>query len=132
MRNKLRRKYQRKLNKIVKNINKSIEEDSLWNGRFVFHIMATDFERFSDGSGGMLYTIIRGYDKKSKVYKDYILQYAPFLPFAQANIWRIVNKFITEDTDTWHNGNNPYKEVKIDYRKIKIDKNIWSLKYYPY
>lgn len=132
MRNKLRKKYQRKLNKVVRDINKSIEEDTLWNGRFVFHIMVTNFERFSDNSGGILYTIIRGYDKKSKAYKDYKLQYAPFLPFSQANIWLTANKFITEDTDTWYNGNDPYKEAKIDYTKIKTDENIWSFKYYPF
>ena len=132
MKNKLRKKYQRKLNKVVRDINKSIEEDTLWNGRFVFHIMVTNFERFSDNSGGMLHTIIRGYDKKSKVYKDYRLQYVPFLRLAKADVWQIANRFITEDTDTWHNGNNPYKEAKIDYTKIKIDDNIWSFKYYPY
>ena len=131
MRDKLRKEYQHKLNKLIKEVNKTIENDSLWNGRFVFHIMVTDFERFSDNSGGMLYTIIRGYDKKSKMYKDYDLQYAPYLPFAHVDIWSTVNKFITKDTDTWYNGNNPYKD-KIDYTKIKIDDNLWSFKYYPY
>ena len=131
MRDKLRKEYQHKLNKLIKEVNKAIENDSLWNGRFVFHIMVTDFERFSDNSGGMLYTIIRGYDKKSKMYKDYDLQYAPYLSFAHVDIWSTVNNFITKDTDTWYNGNNPYKD-KTDYTKIKIDDNLWNFKYYPY
>lgn len=131
MRDKLRKEYQHKLNKLIKEVNKTIENDSLWNGRFVFHIMVTDFERFSDNSGGLLYVVIRGYDKKTKVYKDYALSYAPYLSFTDFDILKIANKFITEDTDTWKDGNNPYNE-KMDYTKIKINDNVWSFKYYPY
>lgn len=130
MRDKLRKEYQHKLNKLIRELNKAIENDFLWNGRFVFHIMVTDFERFSDNSGGLLYAIIRGYDKKTKVYKDYTLSYAPYLNFTDFDILKIANKFITEDTDTWKKGNNPYNE-KIDYTKVKIDNRIWSFKYYP-
>ena len=130
MRDKLRKKYQHKLNKLIKELNKAIESDSLWNGRFVFHIMDSDFERFKDGSGGLLYVIIRGYDKKTEIYKDYTLSYAPYLNFTDFDILKIANKFITKDTDTWKNGNNPYNE-KIDYTKVKIDNRVWSFKYYP-
>lgn len=131
MRDKLRKEYQHKLNKLIKEVNKAIENDSLWNGRFVFHIMDSAFERFEDGSGGILHVVIRGYDKKTKVYKDYTLNYAPYFNFIKFNILDIANKFITEDTNTWKNGNNPYNE-KMDYTKIKINDNVWSFKYYPY
>lgn len=131
MRDKLRKKYQHKLNKLIKEMNKTIENDSLWNGRFIFHIMASHFERFKDGSGGLLYVAIRGYDKKDGYYKDYTLEYAPYLSFIHFDIWKIANKFITEDTDAWKNDNNPYND-KIDYTKVKIDNKIWNFKYYPY
>ena len=52
MRNKLRKNYQRKLNKIIKNINKNIENDELWNGRFIFFQHSAEFEIFPDKSGG--------------------------------------------------------------------------------
>ena len=132
MRDKLRKKYQHKLNKLIEEMNKAIENDSLWNGRFIFHIMDSAFERFKDGSGGILYVVIRGYDKKTKVYQDYTLSYAPHLNFTKLDILEIVNKFITEDTDTWKKDNNPYKDEKIDYTKVKIDNKVWSFKYYPY
>lgn len=132
MRDKLRKKYQSKLNKLIKELNETIENDPLWNGRFVFHIMYSDFERFKDGSGGLLYVIIRGYDKKSGYYKDYTLEYAPYLKFAKYDIWEISNNFITKDTNVWKNGNNPYDDNKIDYTKVKIDNKIWNFKYYPY
>ena len=132
MRDKLRKKYQHKLNKLIRELNKEIENDSLWNGRFVFHIINSNFERFEDGSGGLLYAIIRGYDKKTKYYKDYSLDYVPHLFFTGFNVWKIGNRFITNDTDTWKNGNNPYNDKKIDYTKIKVNDNLWNLKYYPY
>lgn len=132
MRDKLRKKYQHKLNKLVRELNKSIENDFLWNGRFVFHIINSNFERFEDGSGGLLYATIRGYDKKTKYYKDYGIDYVPNLSFTGFTVWKIGNRFIANDTDTWQNGNNPYKDEKIDYTKIEIDDNLWNLKYYPY
>ena len=133
MKNKLRKIYQHGINGLVKNLNEAIEEDPLWNGRFVFHIMDSQFERFEDGSGGLLYVTIRGYDKKTKVYKDYSMQYAPYLKkHSNYDLWRISCKFITEDTDTWKNDNNPYDDERIDYTKIKIDNNLWSFKYYPF
>lgn len=132
MRDKLRKRYQHKINRLVKDLNKSIEEDSLWNGRFVFHIINTDFERFSDGSGGMLYVVIRGYDKKTNFYKDYSMDYAPYLKLSKSTLWGMANKFITEDSDTWTKGNNPYKEEKINYTKIKMNEDIWNLKKYPF
>ena len=132
MRDKLRKRYQHKINKLVKDLNKSIEEDNLWNGRFVFHIIDTDFERFSDGSGGMLYVVIRGYDKKTDFYRDYTMGYAPYLELIRSTLWEIANKFITEDTDTWKNGNNPYNDKEIDYTKIKMNEDIWNLKKYSF
>ena len=132
MSDKLRKKYQISANKLVKEVNKIIEADFLWNGRFVFHIMDSNFERFKDGSGGILYVVLRGYDKKTKYYKDYTLDYAPYFQFIEWDIWQITNKFITEDTDTWKKDNNPFNDNKIDYTKVKIDDNIWNFKYYPY
>ncbi|HAH17790.1 MAG TPA: hypothetical protein DCL29_02070 [Eubacterium sp.] len=101
MRNKLRKKYQKRVNKLIKEVNKSIKEDPLWNGRFVFHIMDSYFERFEDGSGGLLYVVVRGYDKKDEYHKDYTLEYIPYLRLgAKYDIWQIANNFITKDTDT--------------------------------
>ena len=65
MKDKLRKGYQRKLNHLIKTVNKELECDDLFNGRFVFHIMTTELEKFEDKSGGMLHCIIRGYDKKT-------------------------------------------------------------------
>lgn len=130
MKNKLRRSYQRKLNKVVKDMNENIANDYLWKGRFVFHIMATEFERFPDGSGGLLHAIIRGYDKAEGYYKDYIIEYAPWLLYSDVEVWRIGNDFITKDSSGTYRNGNPFKDKDNipDYTKVKVHKDIWNLK----
>ena len=71
MKNKRRKAYQCKLNKEIKMVNKGIESDSLWKGRFKFFQRESNYENFEDNSGGILYATIRGYDKKTGYYKDF-------------------------------------------------------------
>lgn len=65
--NKLRRTYQRKLNKLIKEVNKNIANDNLWRGRFEIRQKDAWFEKFEDGSGGILFTVLRLYDKNSAI-----------------------------------------------------------------
>ena len=51
----------------------------LWRGRFVFIQMRADWYEFEDKSGGELRVIIRAYDRRTGYYKDYIMDYAPWL-----------------------------------------------------
>ena len=96
MKNKLRKQYQRKFNKLVRKVNLNLANDSLWKGRFIFRQTDASFEEFEDHSGGILYVRIRGYDKSTSFYKDFLLDYAPYL--LDYHLWRIVNDFIVEDT----------------------------------
>ena len=48
MKYKMRKAYQRKLNKCIRALNKNIENDDLWRGRFVFLQMRTDWYEFED------------------------------------------------------------------------------------
>ena len=120
MRFKKRKVYQKELNKVIKEINKSIETDWLWLGRFVIHQMDAYWEEFEDGSGGILHTVIRIIDKKTGFYKDYIFKYAKFMHASCVNdLYGIVNKCIIDDMRVWEIGEDPYKEAgKVDYTKI--------------
>ena len=123
MRNKLRKNYQRKLNKIIKNINKNIENDELWNGRFIFFQHSAEFEIFPDKSGGLLYVIIRAYDKKTGYYKDYFCDYAPYLDLFYGRIsLDVVNHFIVEDLKVWGEEIDP-RDDKTKYYNKKVDIN---------
>ena len=116
----MRVKYQKAFNKLMKKFNKNIENNKLFKGRFVVHQMYSDFDRFDDNSGGLLYTVIRFIDKKTGYYKDYDLVYAPYLN--SYKFWELSNIFITEEAKVWEYS-NPYKD-NTDYRKVKIE-NIW-------
>ena len=93
---KMRKRYQRALNRDIKALNKNIAQDNLWRGRFYFFQKMMWWEEFEDGSGGILHAFIRGYDKATGYYRDYSLEYAPFLSFNQYHIWRMGNDFITD------------------------------------
>ena len=118
----MRVKYQKAFNKLMKKFNKNIENNKLFKGRFVVHQMYSDFDKFDDNSGGLLCVIIRFVDKKTNYYKDYSFAYAPYL--TNYRFWEYGNQFITEDAKVYEY-NNPYKD-NTDYRKIKINEDIWA------
>ena len=50
MKYKMRKAYQRKLNMHIRALNKNIENDDLWRGRFVFLQMRADWYECEDKS----------------------------------------------------------------------------------
>jgi hypothetical protein len=128
MMDKMRRNYQRKLNRKIKELNRAIEEDELWKGRFVARQIKAQWEKFSDGSGGVLHVIIRMYDKKTGYYKDYLLDYAPYFRTINWNIsMEIANKFIVDDLKIWEY-EEPY-EIIEDYTNIAVKDNVFKKKF---
>lgn len=117
---KFRRKYQKQFNKLIKKTNNAIIEDDLWLGRVEVRQIRSRFEFFSDGSGGILHTVLRCIDKKTRQYKDYCLEYAPWMHTINWKIsMDILNTFFVEDLDVWRT-ENPRKEIQ-DWTKIPID-----------
>lgn len=120
MKNKMRKATQRELTSFLRTANKLLEKDNLWRGRFVVRQIMSDWEQFDDNSGGLLWSVIRVYDKKTGDYRDYTLESLKGLHFTFSHLMcQIINKFITEDSDTWYI-EDPYKD-KTDYNKIKVD-----------
>ena len=121
MRDKMRKKYQSGLNKKIRTLNKSCENDELWLGRFVFYQKDCHWKRFEDGSGGILTAFIRAYDKKTGVYKDYRLEYAPYYLTINWHIsMDIANDFIVNVIDVWAEDPGPRESIQ-DWRKVKIN-----------
>ena len=113
MKNKIRKQYQRQLNKKIKMLNKSIENDPLWLGRFYAYQVDCHWYHFQDNSGGILTAFIRMVDKKTGKYKDYRLEYAPYYPTINWHITMdIANDFVVEYVDAKLNGE------KTDWRKV--------------
>ena len=119
MRDKMWKKYQSKLNKKIKVLNKDIAEDNLWRGRFIFRQIEAGWEKF-DNKSGILRVIIRAYDKKTKLFRDYSLDYCP--SFASVD-WSlsmdICNNFIINFLQVWKY-ENPYKE-RFDWTSVDVN-----------
>ena len=118
--NKMRKEYQRQFTRLLRQANRVIREDDLWLGRVEVRQISARWEEFSDGSGGILHTVLRCIDKKTRQYKDYCLEYAPWMHTIHWKIsMEILNRFFVEDLDVWRTG-NPREEVQ-DWTKVSVD-----------
>ena len=118
--NKMRKEYQRQFTKKLRETNRVIREDNLWLGRVEVRQISARWEEFEDGSGGILHTVLRCIDKKTRQYKDYCLEYAPWIRTMNWKIsYDILNEFFVEDLDVWRTG-NPRDEI-FDWTKTPVD-----------
>ena len=118
--NKMRKEYQRQFTKKLRETNRAIKEDNLWLGRVEVRQISAHWEEFSDGSGGILHTVLRCIDKKTRQYKDYTFEYAPWISNINWHIsYDILNEFFVEDLDVWRTG-NPRDEI-FDWTKVPVD-----------
>ncbi len=118
---KERKAYQRKLNKILSTVNKSIREDDLWKGRFEVRQMYSDWCEYSDG-GGYLFTVLRWRDKKTGYYHDYTYNYITSYGPNQNRIFWMANEFITKEAAVWENdAERPTVKNAVDYTHTYID-----------
>ena len=119
MRDKIWKKYQSKLNKKIKILNKDIAEDNLWRGRFIFRQIEAGWEKFDDKSG-ILRVVIRAYDKKTKLFRDYFLDYCPsFVSIEWFISMDICNDFIINFLQVWKY-EDPYKE-SFDWTSVDVN-----------
>ena len=97
-----RKRHQRQVNKVFRTLNKIIEKDELWQGRFVARQRASYFVQHEDKSGYYLVVVYDFLDKKtgqtSKLYNetDWSLTF-----FDGTKIFMQMNDFIVLDCDVW-------------------------------
>ena len=114
MKDKMRKKAQRKINKLVRNMNKNIHDDNLWRGRFIFRQTDAYWERFEDGSGGILRVWIEGRDLKTGLYYGFYMDNYD----RGWHLWEHANKFIAEYSGVWDNIDEVKKD-KTNWDKVK-------------
>lgn len=115
------RKLQRKVNAFVRSLNKTIEEDNLWRGRFVVRQKQAVIHEYSDKSGWHGHFVMRIYDKKTGLYKEecfdhYELDHA-------WKLWWFVNNFIVQDVKVWEENPSPRDEgfvPKEGYKNVPL------------
>lgn len=97
-----RKRHQRQVNKVFRALNKNIEKDELWQGRFVARQRASYFVQYEDKSGYYLVVVYDFLDKKtgqtSRLYNelDWSLSF-----FNGTKLFMQMNDFIVLDCDVW-------------------------------
>ena len=130
------KQYQNKFTKLIHKYNKALDEDDLWLGRFHILQVRSGWEWFDDNSGGILHTVVRCFDKKTRQYKDYCVQYAPWMRTINWKIgMEILNNFIVDVINVWDETPNPRESVKDwtninDYKTDDNDNEHLSLSLY--
>lgn len=102
---KNKKRHQRKINFIVDKINKAIENDNLWKGRFIIkQVHSPQWYCYEDGSGAELYVCLKCIDKYTgRAYQKWgtVNHWRGFYDNAYP-VWDFMNWFIIEYCDIWH------------------------------
>ena len=111
-----RKKHQRWVNKQMRKLNKLIEQDELWLGRFVVRQSQGQFVRYPDRSGGYMWLTFEFIDKKTGTTIKF-WEHSGFALFSDLAIR--MNSFIINDCKVWQN-EDPYNDEKLNYTKVRL------------
>ena len=110
------------MNKLIRHMNKNIEQDSLWKGRFCARqVGSPQWTVYDDKSGAELFVHILFIDKKTKTV---MLKADTVASWSHLNAWRLwdnMNYFITEWCDTWRGEERPSEDNAIDFTNTKVE-----------
>ena len=108
-----RKKYQRAFNRIIRDLNANIQNDWLWNGRFVVRQRAAWFNPFEDHSGARFEALLVCTDTKTgkqetKLFDNFDIDHRFFW-------W--VNECITERFNVWAEDPDPREQARLAGRQ---------------
>jgi len=114
MKSHKRKNHQRWFNQYCRYINRKMEEDDLWLGRFYVSQAQTYMNWFEDNSGGIMYSLIIMHDRKTgitdmKWYSGLDMDW---------KFWWDFNDFIIKDCKVWEEVPDP-RDNRIDFRSVK-------------
>ena len=115
-----RKKHQRLINRAFRKINKDIENDDLWKGRFMIKQTGYNyFEIYEDKSGAELFINYEIIDKKTNKRKLYSGDTNDIVSRGWT-IYRQMNDFIIHECKVWEEIPRPTAENTPDYRKVRV------------
>lgn len=99
-----RKVHQRAINRLVRDMNRNLENDDLWCGRFmVRQTESPQWRRYEDGSGAELWVRLTFIDRCTGRY--YVrwesVNHWRGLRATGYEIWHLMNWLITEHWDVW-------------------------------
>ena len=112
MKSHKRKNHKRWFNQYCRYVNKCIENDDLWLGRFCVKQNRTRMDWFDDGSGGVMMAELVMRDKKTGTVR---IGWYDGLDM-DWQFWRDFNEFIIRDCKVWEEEPD-VRENRIDYRK---------------
>lgn len=97
-----RKRHQRAMNKLVRAVNKNLEEDNLWQGRFYVHQVGAQWYKYEDNSGAELFVVLELVDKITGI-KRLVADDVNSWVFGHGyKLWYAMNDFIVHDVKVWH------------------------------
>lgn len=102
-----RKVHQRKLNAAIRSVNRNIERDSLWRGRFYIRQSSAQFYSYPDGSGCELWVVLQFIDRKTGATKEIAETANHFLWQNGTHLFWEMNRFIVEYCRVWEENPRP-------------------------
>ena len=126
MRNHKKHKLKSKINKAIRTINKNLENDNLWRGRFVILNRAMWITEYEDNSGVDAVVRIAAFDKKTGKYEESLMDKYDILDTIGNigwRLWSFINDFIVDKVKVWSETPSPRdKDFVKDYTKVPVPK----------
>jgi hypothetical protein len=110
------KRHQRLLNKYMRRVNKTIEQDPLWRGRFIVRQKDRWFGQYEDKSGYVMWHTLVFRDKKTGRVYQWTADTFNWIFYNGTKLFQKMNSFIVDVCKAWEN-ENPYED-KTDYRAV--------------
>ena len=91
-----RKRHQRALNSLVREVNKAIEQDDIWNGRFYIRQKDARWYIYEDKSGADLYVTLCFIDKVTGMVQEYRRTVNQWRFAGGCHMYWAMNDFIVE------------------------------------
>ena len=118
-----RKVHQRALNAVIRRLNRAIEQDDLWQGRFFVKQEKAAFLPYEDHSGYELYVLLKFCDRKTG-QEWYARDSANhWMLWGGSHLFREMNDFIVERVNVWAN-EKPYAE-KYNWIEDKDNRDVY-------
>lgn len=126
MRNHKKHNLKSKINKAIRAINTNIENDNLWQGRFVVLNRAMWINEYEDHSGAGAIVRIAAFDKKTGKYEERLMNNYDILGAwgdGGFKLWNFINDFIVDRVKVWSETPSPRDHgFAKDYTKVPVPK----------
>lgn len=113
-----RKKIQRHINSVFRDMNRNIERDNLWLGRFYCRQKSIHFSKSEDNTYVYAAVEVEFYDRKTGKTMRKWFHKEDFMG-STYKIWCAMNDFIVEYCDVWNEDPRPSIHNPWDYKKAQ-------------